>query len=305
MHRQRQQVIAAAAVARSTQLWGFGAPGSTQLLTTVRAALAEAARGVQEYVAAMMRRWGRDPDPAGRVPARVFALTASDGRPLDSLLALPAATVRDLVAQGMPQGRATVVGRGQLTRIVATQVADAARVATGVAIVNDRKTHGWTRMLTLPSCSRCIILAGQWYAVLDGFERHPLCDCVHMPAAEVIDPPDPRTLFDAMSDEELRKAGWVAADVRAIKEDGADIFQVTNARRALRSVEFAGRQVQTTLIGASRRGLAGQRLGARRGGKAIRLTPESIYAEAQRLGWSRDETIRQLVRFGYIVDGGR
>jgi hypothetical protein len=33
----------------------------------------------------------------------------------------------------------------------------------------------------------------------------------------------------------------------------------------------------------------------------VRLTPEALYAEADRLGWSRDELTRQLTRFGYII----
>lgn len=121
-----------------------------------------------------------------------------------------------------------------------------------------------------------------------------------MPAAEVIDPQSPKALFDAMSPAELRKAGWSEADIRAIG-DGADIYQVTNARRDLRSMSVAGRQVKTTLQGSTRRGLAGKRLGAPKRGRAVRLTPDQIYAEADRLGWSRDEIIRQLKRHGFIL----
>jgi hypothetical protein len=108
-------------------------------------------------------------------------------------------------------------------------------------------------------------------------------------------------VFNAMTDAELKKAGWNTSDVRAIREDGADIYQVTNAHRELRSVSIAGQQLKATGFGASRRSLAGKRLGAGGKQKAIRLTPESIYKEARRLGWSRDETIRVLKLHGYII----
>jgi hypothetical protein len=144
-----------------------------------------------------------------------------------------------------------------------------------------------------------VTLAGKKYRYNQGFARHPHCDCVHMPAAEVIEPQSPRAIFDAMSDQELAKASWSIAEVQAIR-DGADIGQVTNVHRSLRTVSIAGRQVKTTLEGATRHGIAGQRLGATRGRLAVRLTPEQLYLEADRLGWSRDELIRQLTRFGYI-----
>jgi len=91
-------------------------------------------------------------------------------------------------------------------------------------------------MVNLPSCSRCVILAGLWYPSKKGagFDRHPQCDCYAVPAAEVVEPPSPKALFDAMDDVELREAGWSDADVKAIR-DGADLYQVTNARRAMYS----------------------------------------------------------------------
>jgi hypothetical protein len=309
-HRARQQHLAFAAAQQAAKLWAFlnvadlaasWALLAPRMFALVTAALQEAARGSQDYVAASLRSWGAEPDPAGAVPPGAFARTASDGRPLDTLLGVPAFEAQALADQGMPATEAKTVGDRHLKRIVATQVADAARVATGVAQVNDRKTRGYIRQLTTPSCSRCVLLAGRWYAVNKGFQRHPLCDCVHMPAAEVIEPQDPKDLFDAMSDQDLAKAGWSKASVRAIREDGADIFQVTNARRELRTLTVAGRQVQVSTVGVTKRGIAGKRLGASKRNPGVRLTPESIYAEAERLGWSRDETIRQLKRFGYIL----
>ncbi|GAA0738710.1 hypothetical protein Drose_04245 [Dactylosporangium roseum] len=299
-HRARQQQIAAQAVAETNRLWGFvetlgWASVAGQMLSTAQSALMEAARGVQGYVGAAVRMWGREPDPFGQVAERTFAATASDGRPLDTLLEQPALEVVELVDQGMTRAQADAIGRRHLQRIVATQVADAARVATGVAMVNDRVVEGYIRHLTLPSCNRCILLSGRWYRYDAGFDRHPLCDCVGIPAAEVVDPPrSPREIYNSLDDEERRKAGWSGHDQRAI-EDGADLFRVTNYRRALKTVTIAGRPVKTTLVGTTRRGLAGKR------GAKVRMTPEAIYLEADRLNWDREETLRMLKLHGYVV----
>ena len=292
-HRARQQQIAGMANAQTSRLWQFlGTLGwagiGNRLVGIVQAAMREASRGAQDYAAAAARAWGAEPDPAGTVAEATFAATASDGRPLDTLLQQPSLEVAAFVDQGMSEAEADAIGGRHLQRIVTTQVGDAARVATGVAIVNDRALQGYIRHLTLPSCSRCIILAGRWYRYDAGFARHPLCDCTATPAAESIEPLSPREVYDSLTDEERRKAGWSGHDQHAI-DDGADLNRVTNYRRALQSVNVAGRTVKTTVVG-----FKGQRV-------KTRLTPEAIYQEAQRLDWTRDEVIKQLKRHGYIL----
>lgn len=294
-HRLRQQELARRAVSVVGDVWRTvdpnspavswaGRPAATaqQLMTLAQQA---AVTGADDYVAAVLATQGAAADPAGQVSTRALSGVASDGRDLGGLLGYPAFEAQALLDGGMDGVQAASVGARHLARIVATQVQDAARVGTGVAIVSDRRTRGWVRMVTPPSCARCVILAGRWYAHNHGFQRHPQCDCVHMPSAEVIQPQSPKALFDAMSDQDLRRAGWSQADVQAI-HDGADLYQVTNARRALRSVQVAGQRLQATGVNARR---------------VVRLTPESIYSEARRLGWSRDETIRVLRLHGYIL----
>jgi hypothetical protein len=292
-HRLRQQQLAAQAATRIDRLWAFvatlGWPAvGGRVRVILQAAMREASRGAQDYTAAAARAYGAEPDPAGRVVEATFAATASDGRDLAGLLGYPAFEVSAFVSQGMPAVQAEAIGGRHLQRIVTTQVADAARVATGVAVANDRALKGYVRLLTLPSCSRCILLAGKWYRWNDGFPRHPQCDCVHVPAAEAGDVSSPREVYDSLSDADRRKAGWSGHDQHAI-DDGADLNRVTNAHRELQKVTVAGRVVKTTGVR-----FKGQR-------RQIRLTPEAIYLEAQRLGWGRDETIRQLKRHGYIL----
>ena len=309
LHRARQQQLAAMATAETRKLWRLVDGGNViaswtalaaRAFVLVSLAQAEAARGAGDYVATALALQDASSDPAGAVADRAFAGTASDGRPLSGLLTYPAYQVQGFLDGGMSIAQALGIGQRHLGRIVGTQIQDAARISIGVVIANNRRTTGYIRVVSGSACSRCLILAGRWYAYNAGFARHPHCDCVSAPAAEHTEPQSPLAMFKAMTPEQLKAAGWSAADVQAIN-DGADLYQVTNARRDLRSVSVAGRQVQTTLQGATRRGIAGKRLGAASRSTAIRLTPESIYAEADRLGWPRDEVIRQLRRFGYII----
>lgn len=297
LHRARAQQLAAVAARQLALLWRTVAADNPQASwatvarraqLVVSLAQSSAATGAQDYVDLATTLQGVAPDPAGTVPPSGFSGVASDGRPLDSLLSYPSFEVSAWLDQGMESPIALAAGARHLQRIAVTQIVDAARVATGVAIVNNRRTRGYIRVVTPPSCSRCTILAGRWYAYNAGFARHPHCDCTQAPAVEVERPQSPRAIYDSMTSEQRRTAGWSLADQKAI-DDGADLYRVTNARRDLRSMQVAGRTVKTTLRGAMSRKAA------------IRLTPEAIYAEAQRLGWSRDEIIRQLTRNGYIL----
>lgn len=311
-HRVRQQSLGARLIALLRKLWRFvdaanaqssWARVSPRAVALMAHAQAEAARGAAEYVAAALAMQGATSDPAGTVPTGVFAGVAADGRDLVGLLGYPAFEVSAFVERGMDGQRALFVGGRHLERIAATEVSDAARTATGVAMVADLGAQGWVRMLTPPSCNRCIILAGSTYRTQHGasFERHPLCDCVAIPTAEMVEPVSPLQVFKDMTASERSAAGWNRADQKAILEEGADLYQVTNAHRAVSSLTVGGQQLQVTGHGATRRGLAGRRLGAPSKRRAIRLTPATIYAESNRLGWSRDELVKQLKRNGYVL----
>lgn len=292
--RFAQQSIVAHLVPLLRQLWRRIDPSQVlsswervagpRALTLVTAGQLAAADDSQAYVAAALELQGMAPDPLGVVVASALAGFSSDGRDLAGLLRQPALATVGLLASGMKPEVAMPAGLSRLETIAATQVQDAGRVATGVAQVADRRVAGYIRYLVAPSCSRCVILAGRWYAHNAGFPRHPRCDCIGIPAAEAMEPQDPRAIFASMSQGQLRSAGWAEADIKAI-EAGADIFQVTNARRGLQSTSLAGRQVQVTRVGTNRQ-------------RPVRLTPESIYQIA---GSDRDEAVRLLRANGYIV----
>ena len=277
------------------------------LLRWLIAAQAKAARDGTDYVDRVVRAAGGVPHPMGRVVPEMFAGIASDGRDLDSLLNTPLTTVFQRLEQDTPVEDALRSGMHDLVRIVATQITDASRAATGVAMVNDEYVSGYVRIVHLPACGRCIILAGREYSYSTGFQRHPRCDCTMRPLTREewdshVAGTDPKELFDQMTPEQQNKA-FTVAGARAIR-DGADIGQIVNARRGMTTA--GGRKY--TSEGTTVRGLAGKRLGEAtkqrgsryRRARMPRLMPEQIYAEADRLGWDREEIVRQLKRFGYI-----
>ncbi|MEU0081376.1 hypothetical protein ABZY58_26040 [Micromonospora tulbaghiae] len=342
-HYRRRRRLIGRLVTVARQLWArvdpdnIGRSWATQLVDLVpitNAAQFAAAVTADSYLDAVLDAQGADPAPRARVVPAALAGVASDGRPLPSLLYEPAITTLTAIGAGVDVHRALAGGYATLETVVRTQVADAGRVADHVAMAV-RDADGYVRMVVGDTCGRCVVLAGRRYRSAEAFDRHPCCDCVHVPAAEdTIDAiaTNPRTWFDSLSPEEqdrqFTKAG--AASIRL----GADIGQVVNARRGalglapagaritaaearmlrgdrdrgrLDTRDVYGRQIYTTTEGTTTRGVAGVRLGARERGikdggryrqaRTPRLMPESILAAA---GDDRDEAIRLLRRFGYI-----
>lgn len=210
-----------------------------------------------------------------------------------------------------------LAGAGRwLETAAATSVIDIARAAESAAIATYPQVTGYVRMLNPPSCSRCAILAGKFYRWNAGFERHPGCDCRHIPASEAIAGDmtvEPGAYFDSLpTAEELnerypdlsvamrREAGiysqediFTKAGARAIR-DGADMGQVVNARRGMQKAQIGGRDVLVSTTGTTKRGSASR---ARTGrNMKARLMPESIYEVAR----DRDDAIRMLRLHGYI-----
>jgi hypothetical protein len=225
-------------------------------------------------------------DPAG------FAGRASDGRTLEGLLWGPLPHVKTLIGGGMAPTKALKAGGKFLTTIMRTQVADAGRGAAGVDVVTRRNT-GFVRMLNPPSCPRCSVLAGKFYRWNAGFDRHPRCDCIHVASTRsAIEGGkseglmhDPYEYFHSLSSE-AQDRWYTKAGAQAIR-DGGDIFQVVNSRRGMKPGGI------TTTEGTSKRGNFGR--------NGQRLTPEAIYGK----GLSREATLKELERYGYILPGGQ
>lgn len=320
--RLQQQTVAARVTVIGRRLWGqvdggnvlasFDGAVARSLLTALTAGQLAAADGAQGYVEAALEAQGVDPDPFGAVNGRALAGVASDGRSLDGLLRQPAQDTVGRLAAGVDVDQALASGLAQLERMLATQIADASRNAVQVGMVNDRQVKTYVRMVTAPSCSRCVVLAGRVYRTQRAFKRHPHCDCVMIPSAE--DSPDdwhtdPQAYFNRLSTAEQDKA-FTKAGAQAVR-DGGDLSRVVNARRGmatsgesltgvnadgrtvnvrhrtLSTTRVAGRDVATTTEATTRRGV----------GRKVRLMPEQIYAEAA----DRAEQIRLLKVHGYIL----
>lgn len=284
----RQRALAARVAALAAARWallGADDPGGAwmglvpELVAAVVIAQRAAAAGGAEYAARAADQLAAG-DADGAVQPGQLAGVASDGRPLDSLLFLPMLAAKARLSAGMALDDALPVGGTHLTRIVATQVYDAGRVATGVGIAARPKLGGYVRQIVGATCARCIVLSGRVYRWSEGFARHPHCDCIHVPFAQGAHVPEPREVFDGMSAAE-QDAVFGKAGARAVR-DGADLGKVVNA----------GRGVYT----AGGRRLTTEGVRARHGN--VRLMPEQIYREA---GEDRGEALRLLRRFGYIT----
>ena len=144
---------------------------SAQLVAAQRAAAAEA----DTYLPAVLAAQGLPLATAGRVNVDALAGVASDGRDLIALLNQPPLTALTALSRGHTVDRAVAIAGATVQMIVGTQVADAGRAADAVSMTAHRGATGYRRMLVGVSCSRCVILAGRWYAYNAGFDRHPRC----------------------------------------------------------------------------------------------------------------------------------
>ncbi|GAA0989213.1 hypothetical protein GCM10009551_045730 [Nocardiopsis tropica] len=265
-----------------------------RVLTLVAGAQRAVAGLSEPYLRQML---GPGDAPLAQLDPAALSGTASDGRPLETLLAQPMITALSYLTTGRAVGDAMAAGLAVLEVIVGTQVHDAARIADLIGITT-RPGAAYTRVVTLPACARCIVLAGRTYDFSQGFERHPNCDCSILPirAGGGVPRPSPRELFDQMTPaEQLRRFGQAGA--AAIRE-GADIGQVVNARRG--TTTAAGRLL--TREGTTRRGPAGARMAAAGIARAAapRPMPEQVLAEAT----SREAAVEALIRYGYLTVSG-
>ena len=254
-----------------------------RVVTLVAAAQLQATRNAIRYVPDVLAETGQADDPAGAVSERAFVGVASDGRSLDGLLYGAVVEAKTASGNGLSPSTALAQGGRWLDMITQTMVADAARQAASVGITAQPKVAGYVRMLNPPSCSRCAVLAGKFFRWSVGFQRHPRCDCVNVPASEDMAGDlrtDPGAYFRSLSPAEQDRT-FTQSGAQAIR-DGADIGQVVNARRGalaapgrlttaerrelrqgragLERVDVFGRRVFVTTEGTSRRGIAGARL---------------------------------------------
>lgn len=272
------------------------APELLVMLTAAQRAVASLA---DPYMDAALREQGLgDGGKVAQLVPGSLAGVASDGRPLPTLLRSPLIDAKMAQRAGADPVTVTLT---KVDRIVSTQVADANRAAESAVIATRMNVGGYVRQLTPPSCSRCAILAGRWYRYNQGFLRHPQCDCVHVPVQEDAAgdlTTNPRDYFDSLTPKQQDRI-FTKSGAQAIR-DGADMGQVVNARRGMRTVSGEQRRVlgaRVTNEGITARGFAVNAPGssvARRGG--VRLMPEAIYELAK----DRADAVRLLRANGYV-----
>jgi hypothetical protein len=193
---------------------------------------ARAASGAPLLIDRVLAADGLDSDPLDVVSPLAFAGWTADGLNLGTAVDSTPISARVGLARGATPARALESAHKRLDRLVGSEVHDAGKGAVEAAMRLEPQIVGWERYVNTPCCSRCAILAGRFYKVSDGFERHPGCRCCHRPmtqAGKDAGPEqDPRDLFYEMTDEQ-QNAAFTPEGARAIR-DGADISQVVNSR---------------------------------------------------------------------------
>lgn len=311
---REQQRLTAATVRRAARLWRDGMDPEhldfsfrrrvlPDLMTLVTASQMVAAESGAEYVPRLLDELNIGGESGEVVPQALSGIASNGGR-LDEALAGALWSTKSAIRDGQTARQALVAGRNRLESRVQLEVADAGRMGASVAAVSNRRVKLYVRMLVPPSCSRCALLAGQTYAMETAFARHPRCDCKHIPANEDVAgdlTTDPHEYFQSLSEAEQNRL-FTNKGAEAIR-DGADIFQVVNARRGMYTTRTGGR---FTTEATSRRGMYGssqtefeKRTGARmRTATRKRPMPETIYALTK---GNREETIRLLKYYRYIL----
>ena len=311
MLRLQRSARAAAAVAWSSlsaaylsESWDSVSPALERAVSRLQ--LDAATRGAG-YGGNTLADQGLYEAPEAWVDPSSLAGVSSRGASLGAALYSAIPHTKDLISGGMPERVALARGREVLQMSAAAQVADAGRTAAGLDTFA-RPRVGYVRMLNPPSCSRCSVLAGRFYRNNEGFQRHPRCDCVHVPTTrtEAAESEglvhDPYAYFESLSESAQDKT-FGKAQAQAIR-DGADLFQVVNARRGMSYAGVSadgtrrGQKVASdfTREGTTRRALWG---GANPRGK--RLTPDAIYAQ----GLPREATLDLLAKHGYLLPQGQ
>lgn len=219
-HERTQAAIQRSALAQLRRLRGGALRSQVVALTTWQALAATQAGRAMD---AMLNEQGIDAPLVAPVVTSAQVGTASNGRSLSWLLGLAA-----------PER----VARWQFDRIVATQLQDVARSTLATHIAARPEVTGYVRQIQAGACSRCAILAGKFYRWNTGFDRHPNCNCEHIPSRENVAgdiTTDPMAYFESLDEAEQDRI-FTKAGAEAIRL-GADPAQVVNARAGMSTAQ--------------------------------------------------------------------
>lgn len=323
---QRQEIASAVAAVRRTwrrmgpdfdTSWARIAP---RLLAVTDLAQERVSTGALTYIPAVLEDTGqtRAVDAVAVVRSAPLVGVAGDGRPVESLLYGAVTHAKERVAAGLSTAQSLQSAQSWLSMTTGTLLSDTARQGESLGM-GVRTVSGYVRMLTPPSCSRCVVLAGRFYRKNAGFQRHPGCDCRHIPASEAVAGDltvEPRAYFDSLTEAEQDKA-FTKAGAEAIRA-GADVGQVVNARRGMYTAQgqlltregttSRGRAFQALRDGGTTQGLAGTAVRNTRTGRQMRVITETRATRARlmpetiaRVATDRDDYLRLLRANGYLA----
>lgn len=273
-HYERQQRLTAAGLLAARRYRWRDARSIAQVIATFQVATA---RDSLDSVDRMLEEQQIEAPPVARVVPQAFAGTASDGRPLVTMLE-------------------QAVSESAVGLMVVTQLQDAGRAAAATSIATRPKV-GWVRMISPGACSRCAVLAGKFFRFNKGFLRHPRCACRHIPSTEALygDPlTDPSVYFDSLAKSEQDRI-FTEAGAEAIRL-GADMGQVVNLGRSS-GMRVAGSMTDRSWAYQQQVGL-GLKAPVRTTARMPRATPEEILRRSA----TREEAIEALTNNGYIFD---
>lgn len=214
--------------------------------------------------------------PTGALVPAVFLEVAPNGFLVQDTLDRMPVVAKQAVTAGATALEARSQAAAWLSGVTLTMLADTRRDVFHTDLVQRPQLTGYVRMLNPPSCDRCVILAGKRFLWNEGFQRHPNCDCIHIPASEQVAgdlTTDPYAYFNTLDTAGQNKL-FGKHGAQAIR-DGADIYRVGNTRT---------------------RGL-GTAAGNRRYGTPFRRTVEDIYTHDR----DRKFVVENLRYHGYIT----
>lgn len=317
---QRSEI--GAALASVSRLWRRMGPDfdrsyarvEPDLLRVLFTAQERVADGALAYVPAVLG--DAAPEPVYASEGSRFVGVAGDGMPVASMAYGAVIQAKQAVAGGLSVAEALGQGGRHLTLAAGTMLSDTGRAAEKVS-GGAHKVTTWTRMLTPPSCGRCVILAGRVTRQREAFDRHPGCDCRNVPSTEDTGEDartDPHAYLSELSAAEQDRVLGSKANGQAFR-DGADMNQLINAYRkagAVRPGQIHGVNIKYTREGTTRRGHAYWQMsqagyikeqGVFKDGskyfrlKSPRLMPETIYQIAK----DQADAKRLLKLYGWVV----
>jgi hypothetical protein len=268
--------------ARALAQWVAGA--GARIFAAVALAQESVAALAPAYIRAALAAQGEPAITATLNPLALAGRTSS-GDDLEGVLRLAAVRAEQATVAGLDRRSASQRSAVFLRSVIQTEVPDAARTADQIATVtaepaaaDARWRYGWVRVVNAGACSRCAILAGKFFKWNQGFFRHENCRCFHVPSVEAVAnqvSTDPMTYFRSLTPAE--KIRLFGKRVSEAIEAGGDIFRVVNAAEG-----------GMRIAGARRVSATGR----------VRPTPYQLMQDAR---GDRDEAVRLLRQFGYIL----